>query len=194
MLPFELGRRHIAPHAEGDHESHAGHGGDGVAGRHARTLRLAVLVDLAERRALDLLEGGGRVGPVVIVVVGVAAAWSAALPVAPLHFLVATVSTMIALRYLELLHIGLQAVEEKQKRFLLFIQLNQSCRVVSSKHFLLGHNSCQLERIAGQINRSTRGRENTNIFGLLAATATTPFRFHPPEVVVVFPTVPVELR
>jgi len=113
VLSFELGRRHVAPHPEGDHESHAGHGGDGVAGRHAGTLRLAVLVDLPERRALDLLEGGGRVGPVVVVVVGVSAARSPALPVAPLHLLVAPMTSMITLRNLELLHIGLQA---KKKR------------------------------------------------------------------------------
>lgn len=126
MLALELRRRHVATHAKGNHESHTGHRGDGVTCRHAGTLGLAVLVDLAQRRSFDLLEGGGRISSIVVVVVGMATAGSMSLALAALHLLVAAVSAMIALRDLELLHVRLEAVR--------------------------GHNSCQLAA-AARINR-----------------------------------------
>lgn len=104
MLSFELCSRHVATHSKGNHEAHTGHGGDGVPGRHTRTLRLAVLVDFPQWRPFDLLEGGGRVRSVVVVIVGVTAPWTTALPLAPLHLLIAAVTAMVALRDLELLH------------------------------------------------------------------------------------------
>lgn len=117
MLALQLRRRHVAAHAEGNHESHTSHGGDGITRRHARTLGLAVLIDLAQRRAFDLLEGGRRVCSIVVVVVGMSAAGTSSLAVSALHLLIAAVSTMITLRYFKLLHVRLEAEKgEEGKR------------------------------------------------------------------------------
>lgn len=114
MLALELRRRHVATHAERNHESHTSHGGDGITRRHAGALGLAVLIDLAQRRAFDLLEGGRRVWSIVVVVVGMSAARATSLAVAALHLLIAAVSTMITLRDFELLHVRLEAEKEEE--------------------------------------------------------------------------------
>lgn len=118
MLALELRRRHVATHTEGNHESHTGHGGDGIACWHTGTLRLAVLVDLAQRWSLDLLERGWRISSLIIVVIGMSTARSMSLTLAALHLLVATVSAMIALRDLELLHVRLEAVRRGQAKLM----------------------------------------------------------------------------